>query len=277
LGDLDERFDRISALSVSRGLHVLRYVSFDGAGAPAIARFLPSAKGMSLVDMPGREDGRLLAPGDCLVIRADRGGEAQVALKRGSVDGALEATFRLDALVRCEEASEPVVAAPTPAVSFLAHIALVGDTAFEQSAWAGGPESPGIVEGLQIVGDVESPLEMQVLLGGRPPRWSDWVGAGVYAGTRGYGLPLLGVRLRLSPNAAGMEISAEALFLGALVASQRGRAIEFVSGSGVDPLVGVKIALERTSARTPDVIGGFESASLAREPRVRVFRASTAR
>jgi hypothetical protein len=87
----------------------------------------------------------------------------------------------------------------------------------------------------------------------------------------------LGVRLRLSPNAAGMEISAEALFLGALVASQRGRAIEFVSGSGVDPLVGVKIALERTSARTPDVIGGFESASLAREPRVRVFRASTAR
>jgi hypothetical protein len=134
---------------------------------------------MSLVDMPGREDGRLLAPGDCLVIRADRGGEAQVALKRGSVDGALEATFRLDALVRCEEASEPVVAAPTPAVSFLAHIALVGDTAFEQSAWAGGPESPGIVEGLQIVGDVESPLEMQVLLGGRPPRWSDWVGAGV--------------------------------------------------------------------------------------------------
>ena len=277
MGDVDEKFDRVSALTVSRGLHVLRYVSFDGHGAPASARFLPAASGMSLVDMPGREGGRLLAPGDCLVIRADRGGEAQVGLKRGSVDGALDATFRLDALVRCEEAPAPVVAAPTSPVSFLAHIALVGDKAFEQSAWAGGPEAPGIIEGLQIVGDGESPLEMQVLLGGRPSRWSDWGGAGVYAGTRGYGLPLLGVRLRLSPNAAGMEISAEALFLGALVASQRGRFVEFVSGSGVDPLVGVKIALEKTLERTLGVTGGAQPASPAREPRVRVFRASTAR
>ena len=227
--------------------------------------------------MPGREDGRLLAPGDCLVIRADRAGEAQVGLKRGSADGALGATFRLDVLVRCEEAAEPVVTAPTPAISFLAHIALVGDTAFEQGAWAGGPEAPGIIEGLQIVGEGESPLEMQVLLGGRPLRWSDWAGVGVFAGTRGYGLPLLGLRLRLGPNAAGIEISAEALFLGALVASQRGSTVEFVSGSGVDSLVGVKIALEKALERTPSVSGGSESISPVREPRVRVFRASTAR
>jgi hypothetical protein len=277
LNDLDERFDRTSALNVTRGLHIFRYVSFDGSGVPAIGRFLPPANGMTLVDMPGREGGRLLAPGDCLVIRADRAAEAHVGLKRGSVDGALEATFRLDLIVRCEEAAEPVVAAPPPAISFLAHVALVGDTTFEQSAWVGGPESPGVIEGLQIQGEGDSPLEMQVLLGGRPPRWSDWVGAGVYAGTRGYGLPLLGLRLRLNPNAVGMEINAEALFLGALVASQRGSAVEFVSGSGVDPLVGVKIALERTLERTPGVSGGSESVSPIREPRVRVFRASTAR
>jgi hypothetical protein len=276
LSEQDERFDRISALTVQRGLHVFRYVSYDGAGAPAIGKFMPTDNGITLLDMPGREAGRLLTPGDCLVVRADRASEAQVGLRRGSADGALEATFRLDVLVRCEETAKMVAAPPKPPISFLAHIALVGDAAFEQGVWAAGPESPGIIEGLQIQGEGESPLELQVLLGGRPPRWSDWVGVGVYAGTRGYGLPLLGLRLRLSPNAVGMEISAEALFLGALVASQRGSAVEFVSGSGVDPLVGVKIALEKTLERTPGVSGSSESVSPTREPRVRVFRASTA-
>lgn len=277
MGDLDERFDRVSTLNVARGLHVFRYVSFDGSGAPAIGRFLPLSEGISLVDMPGRENGRLLAPGDCLVIRADRAGEAQVGLKRGSVDGALEATFRLDVIVRCEEEAQVLAPAPSPPVSFLAHIALVGDKAFAQSEWAAGPDAPGVIEGLQIVAESDSPLEMQVLLGARPPRWSDWVGAGAYAGTRGYGLPLLGLRLRLSPNASGVEIDAQALFLGALVASQQGRAVEFVSGSGVEPLVGVKIAIAKTLERTPGVTGGSQPVSAVGEPRVRVFRASTSR
>jgi hypothetical protein len=277
LGELEERFDRISALTVSRGLHAFRYVSFDGLGAPAIARFIPDNKSMTLIDMPGREGGRLLAPGDCVVVRADRDGEAKVGLRKGSADGALEASFRMDVIVRCEEAPAPIAAAPTPVVSFLAHIANVGDASFGQNVWAGGPQSPGAVEGLQIICDAESPLEMQVLVGGRPARWSDWVGAGNYSGTRGYGLPLLGLRLRLRPEAVGLEIVAEALFLGALVASQRGRVVEFVSGSGVDPLVGVKIALEAAAERRPGASGGAETSASVREPRVRVFRASAAR
>jgi len=274
LGDLEERFDRVSALSVVRGLHVFRYVSFDGSGAPAMARFIPDNNGMTVIDMPGREGGRLLAPGDCVVVRADRDGEAKVGLRKGSAEGALDASFRLDVIVRCEEAPAPVAAAPTPSISFLAHIANVGDASFGQNVWAGGPQAPGAVEGLQIVCDAESPLEMQVLVGGRPSRWSDWVGAGHYSGTRGYGLPLLGLRLRLRPDAVGLEISAEALFLGALVTSQRGRIVEFVSGSGVDPLVGVKIGIETIVERRP---GPVEGSSSVREPRVRVFRASAAR
>ena len=238
---------------------------------------MPVINEMSVIDMPGRDGGRLLAPGDCVVVRAERAGEAKVGLRRGSADGALDASFRLDVIVRCEEVPEAVVAAPTPSVSFLAHIAHVGDASFGQNVWAGGPDAPGAIEGLQIVGDPDSPLEMQVLVGGRPARWSDWSGAGVYAGTRGYGLPLLGVRLRLSPEAAGMEISAEALFLGALVASQRGRTVEFVSGSGVDPLVGVKIAIEKAAERSPGVGVGMEANASNREPRVRVFRASASR
>ena len=252
-------------------------MSFDGAGAPAAARFVGISEGITVLDMPGREEGRLLAPGDCLVVRADRAGEAKVGLKRGSADGALEATFRLDVIVRCEEEVKAAApAAPAP-VSFLAHVALVGDKPFAQGEWVAGPEAPGVIEGLQIFSEGDSPIEMQVLLGGRPPRWSDWVGAGAYAGTKGYGLPLLGVRLRLAPHAVDQEIDAQALFLGALVASQRGRTVEFVSGSGAEPLVGVKIAIVRTQERTPGVTGASDPASAGREPRVRVFRASTAR
>jgi len=277
LREVEERFDRVSALSVARGLHVFRYVSFDGAGAPAIAKFMPDSNGMSVVDMPGREGGRLLAPGDCVVVRADHAGEATVGLRKGSADGALDASFRLDVIVRCEEAVTPIVAAPTSSITFFAHIANVGDASFGQDVWVGGPETPGAIEGLGIVSDAVSPLEMQVLVGGRPARWSDWVGAGQYAGTRGYGLPLLGLRLRLSPEAAGLEIAAEALFLGALVASQRGQMVEFLSGSGVDPLVGVKIAIEKATERSLGVSGATEASASVREPRVRVFRASASR
>ena len=227
--------------------------------------------------MPGREGGRLLAPGDCVIVRADRAGEARVGLRKGSSDGALEASFRLDVIVRCEEALEPVTSAPSPAISFMAHMANVGDATFGQNVWAGGPDAPGAIEGLGIVGDAGSPLEIQVLVGGRPARWSDWAGAGHYVGTRGYGLPLLGLRLRLSPEAVGLEITAQAVFLGALVASQRGRMVEFLSGSGVDPLVGVKIAIEKAAERRPGVSGGAEASVPAQEPRVRVFRASAAR
>jgi hypothetical protein len=279
LGDADEKFERMSALSVTRGLHVFRYVSFDGAGAPAVAKFLIPDNGMSIVDMPGREGGRLIAPGDCLIVRAERAGEARVGLRRGSPDGALEASFRLDVIVRCEEAVAPVAVAPSsgPPISFLAHVARHGDVAFAQNVWVGGPEAPAAIEGLQILADKAAPLSIQVLVGSRPPRWSDWVGAGQYAGSKGYGLPLLGLRLRLEGEAPGQEIAAEALFLGALVASQRGRTVEFLSGSGADPLVGVKIAIEKTSERMPGVSSGIEAQTAIREPRVRVFRASASR
>ena len=277
MGEREPSFDRVSALNVARGLHAFRYVSFDGAGAPAIATFVPDSNGMSIVDMPGREGGKLLAPGDCVVVKADRAGEAMVGLRRGSADGTLEASFRLDVLVRCEEAPAAVVEAPATEMSIVAHIGYVGDARFAANEWVGGPEKPGMIEGLGFDADASLPVELQVLVGGRPPRWSDWTGPGHFVGTRGQGLPLLGLRLRLRPDAGDLEINAEALFLGALVASQRGKVVEFVSGSGVDPLVGVKIALEKASARTPVASPRVEALDPVREPRVRVFRASTAR
>ena len=286
MAEAEERFDRGSTLSVARGLHTFRYVSFQGAGVPAVARLIPPNAGVALLDMPGRERGMLQRPGDCLVLRADRASDVVVGLRRGTANGSLDATFRLEPIVLAEETPAAAVeavaaeAAPAPAsLSFLAHVANRGDTVFAQEAWIGGPDSPAAVEGLQIVAEGGyAPVELQVLVGSRPPRWSEWVGAGQFAGTRGHGLPLVGVRLRLKPEVVGLEIAAEALFLGALVASQRGRQVEFVSGSGVDPLVGVKIGLQ--SVRETSASGAAtvpDAQTREREPRVRVFRASAAR
>jgi hypothetical protein len=286
VAEAEDRFDRGSTLSVARGLHIFRYVSFQGAGVPAVARVIPPASGVTLLDMPGRERGALQRPGDCMVVRAERTSEVVVGLRRGAADGSLDASFRLEPIVLAEDSSAPqvepeVVRAPVAAApfSFLAHLANRGDTAFAQNIWAGGPDAPAAVEGMQIVAeDGPAAIELQVLVGSRPPRWSEWVGAGQYAGTRGHGLPLVGLRLRVKPEFAGLEIAAEALFLGALVASQRGRQVEFISGSGVDPLVGVKIGLQ-----TVQEVGATRGTAAPdalvkdREPRVRVFRASTAR
>ncbi len=285
VAETGDRYDRGSTLSVARGLHIFRYVSFQGGGAPAVARIIPPDTGVVVLDMPGRERGMLQRPGDCLVLRADRASDVVVGLRRGSADGSLDATFRLEPIVLAEEAQgapveTPPAAAPAPvSLSFLAHLANRGDTPFAQNAWAGGPDSPAAVEGLQMVADSgQAPVELQVLVGSRPPRWSEWVGVGQYAGTRGHGLALVGLRMRLRPEAVGLEIAAEALFLGALVSSQRGRQVEFVSGSGVDPLVGVKFGLQAAqelgAGRTASVP---DAQAREREPRVRVFRASAAR
>jgi Clostridial hydrophobic W len=267
---------------VARGLHIFRYVSFQGTGVPAISRLIPPSDAVEVIDMPGREDGVLQRPGDCLVVRAGRASDVVVALRRGSPDGSLDATFRLEPIVLSEDA-EP---APAPAVatagaaplSFVAHLANRGDTAFAEGEWAGGPDAPAAIEGMQIVAEGgDSALELQVFVGSRPPRWSEWVGAGQYAGTRGHGLSLLGLRLRVKPEAQGVEIAAEALFLGALVASQRGRQVEFVSASGVDPLIGVKFGVESIQEATASRTPGPDANARDREPRVRVFRASAAR
>lgn len=84
MAESEDRYDRGSTLSVARGLHIFRYVSFQGAGVPAVARMIPPGAGVTVLDMPGRERGVLQRPGDCLVVRADRASDVVVGLRRGS-------------------------------------------------------------------------------------------------------------------------------------------------------------------------------------------------
>jgi hypothetical protein len=214
-----------------------------------------------------------------------------VGIRRESPAGSLDASFRLEPLSVADEGEEvleraslvrsgavsakPALRTPSAPLSLLAHISMRGDVVVNEDEWAGGPEAPSPIEGLELRGDPGDglSLEMQVLVSSRPPRWSNWVAAGEYAGTRGRYLQLIGVRLRLGgPKADRSEITADALFLGSLISSKRGRELEFLSKSGVDPLVGLRLAVAAAQANIsarPAFGSGRE-----REGRVRVFRAS---
>jgi len=308
LGQTESGAERTSAVAVERGLYIVRYVSAEDPVHPPMAEICQSAGpegAIEIISAPGIPFGKLSRPGSCLVVRAEQSGELLIALRSNARSSSLEASFRLESLTSREELeswqsvlAEDLTTTPSlPTVrrgvglqtsqaggpsarveiSLLAHVAVRGDLTVKGEEWVAGPDAPAPIEGLEIQ-SVSQPglnIEVQVLIAGRPPRWSEWAKLGVFAGTRGRGLPLVGVRLRLQGgNTEEMELVADALFLGSLVKSKRGREIEFASASGSDPLVGFKLALralEKVAAPPISVVGNRD-----RGPRVRVFRASSA-
>lgn len=300
-----------SVVAVERGLYVIRYVTAEDPKFPPVAEIRQSAGlegALEIVCAPGLPFGKLSRPGSCLVVRAEQRGELQIALRGNPQSGSLDASFRLETLTSREElesleatvvddsnakpslravgrGAEPAisqghdaaaVAAPAE-ISLLAHVAVRGDVTIRGDEWVAGPDSPAPIEGLEIK-SISQPglqLELQVLIASRPPRWSEWAKPGVFAGTKGRGLPLGGVRLRLlGATAEGWELAADALFLGSLVKSKRGREIELVSATGTDPLVGLKLGVRTVEKVTAPPISVVSNRD--RSPRVRVFRASSA-
>ena len=285
---IEGKFERTSTVAASRGLHVLRYVSSSGDADGPIAAVRPAAGSEALVELispPGEAAGQLKGPGAFLIVRADRDAALEIGVRPRFPGGPLEASLRMEALILSDSgvaapseaapaasATKPQLAlgagtlAPEPSgVSVLAHVAMRGDVEVAESEWAAGPDSPSPIEGLEIRARTPGRLhvEMQVAVVGAG-RWSEWVGAGAFAGTRGRGLPLAGVRLRLAGTAAdSMEITADALFLGSLILSKRGREVELTSSTGADPLVGFRLAVglaERPAPLTPRRSDGASAA-----------------
>ena len=245
-----------SLAEIARGLHLVRYVAAADAEDCPVAILKPEAPFQRVIEILSEPDaprGQLNRPGDCLVVRALENARLEIAIQRRPGGASLEATFRVEALSQARPEApravepEPVRPAPPrlpepiPAPKHVVHVARKGDVALGWDQWAGGPKTPAPVEGLELAPG--TPLQAQALVAGADS-WSDWADAGVFLGTRGRGLPLLGLRLRrIGPHAETHEAAAEALFLGAPVASRQGREIEFLSPTGREPLVGLKISL----------------------------------
>ncbi len=284
---MDVKFERISAVALTRGLHVVRYAS-SAAGTDAPVAVVRAAEGSEpLIDMlsaPGADPGRLERPGDCLVVRAQGPAKLEIGLRRSSPSGSLDGSFQIDILATAKDGVEavqgagarPVEAPPVPRgedvkFSILGHVAMRGDVNLREGEWVAGPEAPAPVEGVSFSSSDRERLaiETQILVVGAP-RWSVWVGDGGYAGTRGRGRALSGIRLRLvGADAAKYELAAEALFLGAMVQAKTGRQLEFVGSAGSDPLVGLKVNAKRAEAPRAEK---SEASQLGRGARVRIYK-----
>jgi hypothetical protein len=232
--------------------------------------------------------GFLSFPGECVVVRAQRAGELIISIMRQSVGASMDAVFRLEAVSGVEragaavalEASSPSAVAPSftgdVKFSLLAHVSRRGDVDVAAGEWVAGPNAPAVIEGLEIRGSTNPGvgLELQPQVATTPPRWLDWVSPGKFAGTRGRGLALAGIRVRLvGAEASRFVLSAEALFLGSAVQGKRGQEIELVGSPGGDPLVGLR--LDVVAAAEDGVLAKAATVQQRPESRVRVFRATS--
>jgi hypothetical protein len=135
--------------------------------------------------------------------------------------------------------------------SFMCHVARRGDVVAGSGEWIGGPVSPAVIEGVTInwAAPVGISLEYQVLVQGAEDRWSAWVKAGEFAGSRGRRLPIVALRVRIAGNSAGrFKLSGEAIFLGCAGVAETGTHLEFTSYANADPLVGLKLELTESVA-----------------------------
>jgi hypothetical protein len=287
-------FDRDSSLFVARGLYILRYQCGAADSEHPVASAAPAPGFEDVIQVicePGSAEGQLERPGSVALVRAADNGKLRIGVRRRSSNGSLDAAFKLESVgissdhkpvavgtsaiaLRASSPSQSAVARNpngSEGALFLAHVSRRGDVSVKANEWAGGPDAPGRIEGLELmrIGNEGFQVEAQVLSGGRDSTWSEWLGLGVFGGTRGRSQPLLGVRLRLiGERAHNFIVHAEALFLGSAIISQRGREVECVSQTRRDPLVGFRfeICAERRASVRP-ATGQDE------QPRVRIFRA----
>jgi len=285
--------EAFSSVSVQRGLYVLRYVSaVDEIEPPSAEIHVPADADtkVRLIAAPGEAPGFLAHPGKCLVVVAEEQTAITIGLRAGRPGGSLETIIRLEPLempiareTEVVSTSDVISSAPpqssrlssaseVPSVALVAHISRRGDVAVEPDVWAAGPEAPSAIEGLIVNLDKPDGLKVQVqaLIGVGAKDWTSWVDAGAFVGTKGKAQPLTGLRFRIDgPKSIGLRLDIDAMFLGSPIVSRRGRLVELTSGTGSDPLVGLRVKLGRED---PDFTS--LSANNGRDVRskIRIFR-----
>ncbi|MGP8026942.1 MAG: hypothetical protein ACLPJJ_09570 [Acidocella sp.] len=237
------------------------FINEANPGAPANngmpgVRISPPPIGGQNVEIAGfRPDGWLNAEGDATLVRI-RNTQAQVLVTIYQLPNQPESAPRLQVrqLLAANDLPVPAAAAPVQAkpekVDVLAHIQGRGDVGAKFGDWLGESGSNSWIEGFSIAapeGIAPADLTYQAVLG---RGWlSPWVEAGEYCGSRGMALPLLGLRVRLSGEAAEQyEISCSGSFIGGAVAGPVGND-ETCEAETLAPLEAVQIVLTPRSRK----------------------------
>lgn len=200
-------------------------------GMPGV-RVSPPPSGAQNVEISSfRGDGWLNAEGDAALVRVkNQPGQVLVTIYQYAnlPDAAPKLQVRQllgEAQIAANQPAAAAEPAPAPAstamnpaeeMDFMAHIQSRGDVGAAFGDWLGEAGSKNWIEGFSIkapAGIAPADFTYQAVLG---RGWlSPWVEAGQYCGSRGMALPLLGLRVRLSGEAAEQyDISYSAKFIG---------------------------------------------------------------
>ena len=222
-------------------------------GMPGV-RISPPPLDASNVEIVGfRADGWLSADGDAALVRVHRA-PAQVLVTIYQLPDQPDSAPKLQVrqLLGVSGAvpdAAPNGPAPAPAperVDILAHIQSRGDVGAKFGDWLGERGSGNWIEGFAVAtpdGLNAADLSYQAVLG---RGWlSPWVEAGQYCGSRGMALPLLGLRVRLTGEAAEQyELTCSATFVGGASAGPVGND-ETCEAAELAPLEAMLLTLTR--------------------------------
>jgi hypothetical protein len=224
-------------------------------GMPGVRISPPPAGGQDLEISGFRTDGWLSAEGDATLVRI-RKKPTQILVTIYQLPSEPDAAPRLQVrqlLGANEMPGEDIQAAPAGAAAptaaptkahVMAHIQSRGDVGAAFGDWLGERGSKNWIEGFAVdapEGIDPADFTYQAVLG---RGWlSPWVEAKQYCGSRGMGLPLLGLRIRLGGEAAEQyEISYAATFVGGATAGPVGND-ETCEADTLAPLESIQITL----------------------------------
>jgi hypothetical protein len=274
-------------------LFLIRYDEAADSASPPEIRVTSETAGehqVAVITDPDAVYGVLSRPGDCLVVKALQRGAIRVEVAARTPRGSVKATVKLerlrnggsahgDASIEVEQTTTPSVAANSEFTlddfEVIGHVARRGDVSVGANEWLAGPAAPSQIEGLSIrwPGKPDGlTLKYSVEVGGRGRGPVQTATLGQFTGTKGRSLPLAGLTLWLEgESASDYELTAEGLFLGSAPMRLRGDEISLRSPSGKEPLVGLKVGIERKSAASRGESRGKFGAPTSTSG-VRVFR-----
>jgi hypothetical protein len=300
---LSDQTNAMRTIRVSKGLFVLRYVaSKAGLNAPTLSVDTSPTSGVDLIWPNSGSAGRLVSPGDGLVVRAARDSFISVAVtpshRNGSCDAELvlervSTTIRqTDSLTAVSDFSSRMAEPAIDDIEILAHVARRGDVVMRAGQWICGPDLPMAIEGLEIRWR-NRPQGVDIVssatINARGLRTLAEQSIGAFQGTRGRAAPITSLTLSLrGPSSGDYLLNCEALFLGLPVMTVSGKSCVLRGATGLEPLVGLRLSIMsaaehaaqrmvgamRTEAEEAPEASAPTAAHVEKASRVRIFRSS---
>ena len=280
-------------VDLDRGIFIVRYSSAEDEAFPPKVKISVapgSDANISAIRHPDEPEAVLWQPGSGLVVQAHDAGQLLVEVTPTRVKGSAAATVKIELLTQGKPAVEigtsndreprentALVAQLVQDLRLLGHVAGRGDVAVGANEWIAGPSAPSRIEGIAIDWSGK-PRDLTIRYAVKTGRADVGpVDLGAFAGTRGRALPLVGVMIELSgPAASDYQLTVDAVFLGSPATSVRGQKVVLAGPTGREPLVGIRLRIERLAATKQPRTTSLGEPKTQPRGRVRVFRSTEA-